>query len=106
MNGMHDFENALKTYETIIAIAPNFPKAYCGKSSVLCKTGKLNQSLLWLQEVKKSQYYKIHYYTSPIGQKVKDDFFVSTINTLITDTKIKIKNNYKYKPQKETNCKR
>lgn len=88
------FEEALANYEKSISLNPYNPLLYRKKVGVLIKIGKINEALIFLENVKKSKYYITNNLYIPI------DWFIKTIDELILDCKDKIENNYVYKPRK------
>lgn len=94
------FESALKTYEKIIEVLPNYPSGYLGKVSILTKTNNLDECLKWLNLIKKSSLYKDYFYYDELGKKYKNTEFKESIDKMINKTMINIEKNYVYRPRK------
>lgn len=89
------FEKALLIYEKLIKCNPDMPIIYSKKVGVMVKMNKIDEAIKFLNDTKKSSYYRKY------GKYSPNSWFMDTIDTLIEDCKTKKENGYVYKPKKK-----
>ena len=92
----YEFEKSLKMHEKIINHDPYCPINYRKKVRILIKQNKIDDALLFLNNIKSSKYYCKN------EQYFPHDWFMKTIDELIIDCEEKKKKGYVYKPRKRS----
>ncbi|SDP30143.1 TPR repeat-containing protein [Paenibacillus sp. yr247] len=98
--GEYLFEESLAAYKKSLDLNESIPSIYCNLAQVYSKMNKLEESINILEQGKRSKYYEIKHFKTPLGDAVKDDTFVIVIDKHLREYKDKLAKGYIYKPRK------
>ena len=92
----YTFEKALLIYEQLIKYEPDMPILYSKKVDVMIKMNKIDEAIIFLDNTKKTTYYRKYNKYSP------NSWFIDTIDNLVKNCKIKKEKGYIYKPKNKS----